>query len=184
VTIEKYKEGDGKQLGTDIPVCKSQGHGKDDKYEGDFIMFRLTPDKVIKNGHGKKQQGSSQKDKQLETSHFLAKCQQYLRQPAGIDILKAAEGMGKEIMAYNSPFFYHYLAEFNVIAKVIGSYITHQAEDGCQPEGKDIIDGFQSEDGGYLLGFHISRSQLVVVRYPLFGHRGYASYVGLCLLSQ
>jgi hypothetical protein len=156
VTIEKYKEGDGKQLGTDIPVCKSQGHGKDDKYEGDFIMLRLILDKVIKNGHGKKQQSGSQKDKRRETTHFLANCQHNLRQPAGIDILKAREGMGKDILPYYSPFCYHNLAEFKVIAQVIGNYITPQGKDDGQPEGKDVIYGFNPEDGGYLLGFHAS----------------------------
>jgi len=70
-------------------------------------------------------------------------------------------------MSHNSPFFYHYLAAFKVIAKVNGTYITPQTKDGGQPEGKDIINGFKPEEGRDLVGFHISRSPLVVVRYPL-----------------
>jgi len=155
VTIEKYKEGDGKQLGTDIPTgSKTQGHSKEYKEEGNFIMLRLTPDKVIKNAKGKKQQAGFQKDKQFESSQHITPCKHYLRKPGGIDILKAKEGMGKEIMFYHRPFFYHYLAEFNVKAKVMKNYITLQGQDGCQPEGKNIINSFKPEDGGYLLCFH------------------------------
>jgi len=127
VTIKKDKNRDYKQLGTEMPVCKSEGYGKDDKEEGDFIMFRLRSDKAIENAHGEKQESGSQKDKRFETPHFLAPCQYYLRQPAGIDILKAGEGMSKEIMTDNSPFLYHCLTEFKVIAKVIETYITPQA---------------------------------------------------------
>ncbi len=118
------------------------------------MMFCLLPDEVIKNGHGKKQNADPQQDKRFETSQSFAPRQQHLGEPTGIDILEAEKGVGKDILADNSLFFDHRLAEFKVVAEVGKRYITPQPKNGGQPEGKDVINGFKPEDGWDLFGFH------------------------------